>query len=109
MSSKKTNNLVVKSKVKNKYIEPLERKTCPYMSQAELASLILVRTLQLQYPGSTPLLPASEIDNYDPLHIATKEVYARLPPLVIRRTLSDGSTEDWLLTDKQNVLQFPRM
>jgi DNA-directed RNA polymerase subunit K/omega len=85
------------------------RKTPPYMSQYELSALILARVVQLSSSVGSPLIPMSEIDNFDPLVIATKEVYARLPPLVIRRTLSDGSTEDWLLTDTENALEFPRM
>jgi DNA-directed RNA polymerase subunit K/omega len=85
------------------------RKTLPYMSQYELSALILARMAQLSSPAGSPLIPMSEIDNFDPLVIATKEVYARLPSLVIRRTLSDGSTEDWLLTDKNEPLEFPRL
>ena len=86
-----------------------KRKTSPYMSPYELSALILARVLQLTSPSGSPLIPMSEIDNFDPLVIATKEIYNRLPPLVVRRTLSDGSTEDWLLTDKKNILEFPRM
>lgn len=85
------------------------RKTPPYMSQYELSALILARMLQLTSSAGSPLIPMSEIDIPDPIKIATKEVYARLPNLVIRRTLSDGTTEDWLLTDKVNVLEFPRL
>ena len=96
--------------LEEEYVPVIEkRKTSPYMSQYELSALILARVLQLSSPSGSPLIPMSEIDNFDPLVIATKEVYARLPPLVIRRTLNDGSTEDWLLTDKNNVLEFPRM
>ncbi len=66
---------------------------------------------QLTGPGGTPLLSTAEITNYDPLVIATTEVNARLPSLVVRRTLNDGSTEDWLLTDQTSgcVLEFPRL
>lgn len=91
---------------------PVKRvyKTSPYMSPYELSALILARVLQLSSPSGSPLIPMSELEgvSMDPLVIATMEVYARLPPLVIRRTLSDGSTEDWLLTDKKNPLEFPR-
>lgn len=100
---------IVESKIETNYEVPKKRKTCPYMSQPELSSLILARTLQLLSPGGYPLIKLTENDSYNPSDIATREIYARLPPLVIRRTLSDGSTEDWLLTDKDNVLEFPRM
>lgn len=93
----------------DEYKAPIKRKTPPYMSQFELCGLIRARLIQLSSPNGMPLLPKSEIEGLDALQIAKKEVYARLPPLVIRRTLSDGSTEDWLLTDRKNAMEFPRI
>jgi DNA-directed RNA polymerase subunit K/omega len=85
------------------------RKTTPYMSVYEYSALIMARVLQLGSPGAMPLIPLKTMDDYDPLIIATKEVNARLPPLVIRRKLADGSIEDWLLTDTKEPLIFPRI
>jgi DNA-directed RNA polymerase subunit K/omega len=85
------------------------RKTTPYMSVYEYSSLIMARVLQLGSPGAMPLIPLKDLEDYDPLVIATKEVNARLPPLVIRRKLADGSIEDWLLTDTKEPLIFPRI
>lgn len=86
-----------------------QRKTTPYMSRYEYAALINARILQLTSPGGKPLIPKSEIDNYDPLVIATKEIRLRLPSLIIRRTLPGGAVEDWLLNDTKNIMHFPRI
>ena len=85
------------------------RKTPPYMSQYEYSALILARMLQLTGPTGAPLISPTECGSYDPLVIATEEVKRRLPALVIRRTLNDGSTEDWLLNDTVCPMEFPRI
>jgi DNA-directed RNA polymerase subunit K/omega len=54
-------------------------------------------------------LPGVMGNSYDPLVIATEEVKRRLPNLIIRRTLEDGTTEDWLLNDKNHPMEFPRV
>ncbi len=104
--------IVIKSAViaEEAYVPtPEQHKTLPYMSRYEYAALITARAAQLSGPNGRPLLPAAEITNYDPLYIATKEVNLRLPNLVIRRTLPNGTTEDWLLTDEKNPMHFPRL
>ena len=84
------------------------RKTTPYISNYEYASLVLARMLQLSAPNGRPMISKKDITLYDPMVIATREINMRLPPLVIRRHLPDGSVEDWLLTDEENPLIFPR-
>lgn len=86
----------------------LKKKTTPYMSQYEYTALILARALQLTSPYGIPLISIKNIDP-DPLVIARLEINARLPPLVIRRTLNDNTIEDWCLTDKSNPMEFPRI
>ena len=96
--------------ITEEYIQPQVRKTNSYMSTFEYTALIVARILQLTSPGGAPLISMSELGNdLDPLSIATREIRMRLPSLVIRRTLNDGSIEDWLLNDKTNVLAFPRI
>lgn len=75
-----------------------ERKTSPYMSIYEYTALLNARTLQLSKPlyEDTPKVPLNSSEDYDPISIATRELKDGVICLVIRRTLSDGNTEDWL-------------
>lgn len=98
------------SKIVNgsEYVEG-KKKTTPYMSIYEYSALIYARCVQLSFPNTFPLIPLTELGSYDTLVIATEEVKRRLPNLVIRRTLDDGTTEDWLLSDKKNPMVFPHI
>lgn len=86
---------------------PEEKKTSPYMSIYEYTALIRARALQLGTPGAEPKieLDPENPEEYDPINIATREVRECLITLIIRRTLTDGSTEDWYPKD----MIFPRM
>lgn len=80
------------------YIPVVEtKKTTPYMSIYEYTALIRARALQLGGGGGEPkiLLNPDNPEEYDPINIATKEVDTCLVTLIIRRTLTDGTTEDW--------------
>lgn len=77
------------------------------MSVYEYTALIRYRALQLGSPG---VFPNVEIDpkkpeDFDPINIATKEVKACLTTLIIRRTLNDGTFEDWNPRD----MVFPKV
>ena len=76
------------------------RKTSRYMSDYEFAGLICARALQLHAPGAKPLVTTRYMD---PQSIATKELWQRLVSLTVRRTLADGSIEDWHPSD----MKFP--
>lgn len=68
------------------------KKSTPYMTKFEYTKLVAARALQLQM-GATPTV---ETDGcYDSITIAMKEVEARTVPLVILRTLNDGTKELW--------------
>ena len=101
-------------KVKNseiaveEYVAPVHaKKTSPYMSLYEYTALIRSRALQLGTPGTEPKIKIDpeNPEEYDPINIATKEVQMCLVSLVVRRTLTDGTTEDWYLKD----MIFPRL
>lgn len=83
----------------------VEKKTPSHMSQYEYCSLISARVAQLTSRSTQWNTPKISIDSYDPLVIATQEIQQRLVPLVVRRKLPDGTTEDWLLKD----MIFPRI
>jgi len=96
-----SSEIVEISEIKN------EKKTTEYMSVYEYTALIRARALQLGMPG---VFPAVEIDfnkpeEFDPINIATKEVMLCLTTLIIRRTLTDGTTEDWYPKD----MVFPKV
>ena len=91
------------------YVPEQNKKTNACMSIYEYTALIRHRALQLGTPGTRPNI---ELDpdnctpqDYDPINIATKEVLLGLTSLIIRRTLTDGTTEDWKPTD----MTFPRI
>ena len=62
------------------------------MTHFEYAKVIGVRAIQLAANHQ----PQVELDGcYDPIKIAIKELQAGRVKLIIRRTLPDGSKEDW--------------
>jgi DNA-directed RNA polymerase I, II, and III subunit RPABC2 len=75
------------------------KKTTPYMSNYEYCALISARALLLGIPGNTPKVKIDSSLDYDPINIATREVKLKVAPLVIRRKLPSGESEDWLLKD----------
>ena len=80
------------------YVPPVtEKKTTPYMSAYEYTALIRARALQLGTPDAEPKIELNpeNPEEYDPINIATEEIKRCLTTLIIRRTLTDGSVEDW--------------
>ena len=75
--------------------------TTPYMTIYEYSSFITARALQLS-SGVMPLVP---VTSCDPVVVATEEIQAQLPSLVVRRHLPNGSTDSWHLKD----MILPRM
>lgn len=76
-----------------------------YMSHYEYAALIIARTKQLSSQDPLVELDPENPEDYDPINIATREVNQCLVSLIVRRALTDGSTEDWHPRD----MIFPRM
>lgn len=84
--------------IEDEYEVPIEvKKTSPYMSIYEYTALVRARALQLGPSGDEPKIPLNfeNPEEYDPINIATKEVDMCLVSLIIRRSLPDGTTEDW--------------
>jgi len=73
-----------------------DRITDPYMTSFEFARLIGCRDFQLKN-GDKPLVDAKNETNT--LDIARKELYELVIPLVIIRTLPDGRTECWKVSE----------
>jgi len=97
-SSKKVETLESDVLEEEEYVPVVEvKKTTPYMSIYEYTALIRSRALQLGPSGGEPKIPLNpeNPEEYDPINIATKEVDMCLVTLIIRRTLTDGTTEDW--------------
>jgi DNA-directed RNA polymerases I, II, and III subunit RPABC2 len=82
-------------------VDVSNRLTTPHATQYEYSELLAVRALFLQY--TDPLVPITD-DNYDPLVIAKKELDNGLVSLLVRRTLPNGSFEDWYT----NEMIFPK-
>lgn len=73
-----------------------QRMTTRYLTKYEKARILGARALQLSLNAP----PMVELDGEtDPLKIASKELYERKIPLLIRRFLPDGSFEDWSLEE----------
>jgi DNA-directed RNA polymerases I, II, and III subunit RPABC2 len=82
-------------------VDVSNRLTTPHATQYEYSELLAVRALFLQY--TDPLVAITD-DNYDPLVIAKKELDNGLVSLLVRRTLPNGSFEDW----HTNEMIFPK-
>jgi len=75
------------------------RKTSAYMTKYEYARLLATRALQIS-AGTERGRPRVDAEGlYDPSEIAKCEIHERVVPLVIRRTLPDGSVETWSVKD----------
>jgi len=76
--------------------EVVTHATTPYMTHYEYARVLGVRALQL----FANHLPQVDIEGcYEPIKIAMKELKAGKVKLVIRRTLPDGTIDDWNVRD----------
>lgn len=73
-----------------------ERMTTPYMTKYERARILGTRALQISM-NAPPLVPIE--GETDPLQIAMKELAAKKIPLIVRRTLPDGSYELWKVSE----------
>lgn len=78
----------------------VKRKTNPYMTRFEYTKLIASRVMQLQNGAepSFPLKPGMRLSD-----VAEAEVRARTVPLLVSRTLPDGSYEDWKVTELEMI------
>lgn len=86
--------------------EGKDRVTTPYLTKYERARILGTRALQISM--NAPVLV--DIDNdtdVDPLTLAQKELRLRVIPLIIRRTLPDGSYEDWHIQELEVDLDRP--
>jgi DNA-directed RNA polymerase subunit K/omega len=81
----------------NTPIPPI-RKTTNILTKYEYTVLIAARALQIEV-GSEPLIPYKEQGIYNTRDIAEKELLERVIPLLIQRTLPDGSKEFWHVKD----------
>ncbi|KAK2653777.1 hypothetical protein Ddye_013633 [Dipteronia dyeriana] len=68
------------------------RKTSKFMTKYERARILGTRALQISM--NAPVMVELEGET-DPLEIAMKELRERKIPFTIRRSLPDGSYEDW--------------
>ncbi|PWN90001.1 DNA-directed RNA polymerases I [Acaromyces ingoldii] len=73
-----------------------EKITTPYMTKYERARILGTRALQISM--NAPVLVPVDGET-DPLAIAMKELAAKKIPLIVRRTLPDGSFELWKVSE----------
>lgn len=77
------------------YDKPIARKTSIYMTKYEYTRLIAARALQISAGGENGRPRVKTEGIYDPMAIARLEIHQRAVPLVIQRTLPDGTVETW--------------
>lgn len=83
----------------NKPTQPQNvKKTTNVLTRFEYVMLIAARALQIS-AGSEPLIPYQEEGLYNPRDIAERELLERVIPLLIQRTLPDGTKEFWHVKD----------
>ena len=73
-----------------------KNRTSDYMTKYEYTRLIACRAVEIEH-GALSKIDAEDI--YDPMEIARMELHARVIPLVIVRTLQDGTSETWYVKD----------
>uniref|UniRef100_A0A6T8PCF3 Uncharacterized protein n=1 Tax=Hemiselmis andersenii TaxID=464988 RepID=A0A6T8PCF3_HEMAN len=73
-----------------------KRTTTPYMTKYERARIIGTRALQISM--NAPVMVDVGKDT-DPMKIAMLELAARKIPFIIRRTLPNGTSEDWAVNE----------
>ena len=73
-----------------------KKMTIPYITKYEKTKIIGKRALQLAN-GAEPLIPIQNMKNS--LKIAREEYKKKKIPIIIIRTLPDGTIEEWKLTD----------
>lgn len=80
--------------------EKVVRKTTKYMTKFEFTSMVALRTVQLDMgaPCNIPRTPSMK--NMD---IAEIEVRARIAPLAVVRTWTDGTEEVWKLNELEII------
>ena len=81
-------------------ISKKEKKTIPYLSKFEKARIIGNRAQQLAY-GAQPKINTENLLNI--YEIATEELKQRKIPFIIRRTLPNGTHEDWRIEEFEFV------
>jgi len=72
------------------------------MSDYEYAALVSARAAQLtsRFDDATPKVPLVNRSDYDPMYIAIREIREKkVPSLIIRRHLPDGTIEDFRLEE----------
>lgn len=74
------------------------KKTTNRLTKFEYTMLVAARALQIS-AGARPLISYEEEGIFDPREIAEKELIERVIPLVIQRTLPDGTKEFWHVRD----------
>jgi DNA-directed RNA polymerase I, II, and III subunit RPABC2 len=88
---------------KNIIIDDLHR-TLPFLTKFEKARILGQRAKQIN-SGSKPFIPSesysSMIDGYK---IAELELKQKLIPFIIRRPLTNGSSEYWKVSDLENIV-----
>ena len=81
-------------------ISKKEKKTIPYLSKFEKARIIGNRAQQLAYGAQPKINTENLLDIYE---IATEELKQRKIPFIIRRTLPNGTHEDWRIEEFEFV------
>ena len=84
-----------KDYIKIKKVKRDVKKTSPYIDKYEYTRLIAVRAQQISQGIGELSKPKIETDVVDPISIAKMELSQRVFPLILVRTLFDGTKEEW--------------
>lgn len=88
---------------KNINIETSKKRTIDYTTRYEYTMLIACRALQISF-GKPPKVDIGDIK--DPNEIAKMELHARVIPLIIVRTLPDGTKETWNVNKEMHIRDY---
>lgn len=77
---------------------PRQRRPPVPMTKYEHAKIVGVRAEQIAR-GAQPFVTADDGERFDPIAIATRELYAGVLPFIVVRKLPDGTEENRRLRD----------
>ena len=93
--------ITIISHLENNLLYLNEKKTRPYITKFEKVKIIGTRAAQIENGNSPLVIVPNNITSS--LEIASLEYSNKKIPLLIRRYLSNGSYEDWRISDFVNV------
>jgi DNA-directed RNA polymerase I, II, and III subunit RPABC2 len=90
--------------IEDKEISNKPRITLPYLSKYEKARVLSVRSLEISKGAQLMIDNTDNVSN--PIELAKMELKEKKIPFIIVRTLPDGSTEEWKVSELLDISEL---